>query len=103
MTMKRMFVHIISFGIVSSGIFGAACAPPDNRVIAACKVIAATKAQGHALISSDIGELIEACMLSKGFVLDETSPRCSDDMATAANPQCYRPNTVVGRLSIGLR
>jgi hypothetical protein len=101
--MKRMFFHLISFVIIGSSVFTAGCSPPDTQIIAEGNEIAATKARGHALISSDIGELTEACMLSKGFVLDETSTRCSDDMATATNPQCYRRNTVIGRLSIGLR
>jgi hypothetical protein len=101
--MKRNFARVFSIGIVGSGILLAGCSPPDSHVIAVCKEIAAAKAKGHALISSDIGELIEACMLSKGFVLDETSARCSDDMATATNPQCYRPDTAIGRLSKILR
>jgi hypothetical protein len=101
--MKRVFVHIISLGIVGSGIFAAGCSPPDTHVIAQCKEIAASKGRGHSLISSDIGELIEACMLDKGFVLDETSAHCSDDLPTATNPRCYRPNTALGRLSKMLR
>jgi hypothetical protein len=97
--MSRMFNRMVRFGTICSCIILMGCSPPDNRIIAVCKETAATQARGHGLISSDIAELIEACMMSKGYALEEKSARCSDGRATAIKPQCYRPNTVVGRVS----
>jgi hypothetical protein len=103
MTMRRIFVPLIRVGIVGFGFLLAGCSPPDSHLIAICKATVAVEARGHGLISSDIGELIEAGMLSKGFALDETSARCSNDLPTATNPQCYRPDTALGRISTILR
>jgi hypothetical protein len=76
----------------------AACSPPKSQTIAMCRATAISQARGHALDSSDTAELTEACMLTKGYVLKEDGPRCTDDAATASNPSCYYPNTVMGRL-----
>jgi hypothetical protein len=63
-----------------------------------CKATANSQGRGHALDPSDIGELTEACMLTKGYALKEDGPRCPDDAATPNNAECYYPNTVTGRL-----
>jgi hypothetical protein len=101
--MNQIFACTFGIVVVGSCTFLAGCSPPDSHVIEICKATVAAEARGHALIPSDIGELIEACMLNKGFALDETSARCSDDLPTATNPQCYRPDTAIGRLSTMLR
>jgi hypothetical protein len=75
-----------------------ACSPPQRQTIALCQSMAISGGRGHALDASDIGELTEACMLSKGYALKENGPLCTDDAASAANPNCYYPNTILGRL-----
>jgi hypothetical protein len=75
-----------------------ACSPPKRQTIALCQRKAISEGRGHSLDSSDIGELTEACMLTKGYALKEDGPLCSDNAATATNPNCYYPNTVLGRL-----
>ena len=75
-----------------------ACSPPKQQTIALCQSTAISEGRGHSLDSSDIGELTEACMLTKGYALKEDGPLCSDNVATATNPNCYYPNTILGRL-----
>jgi hypothetical protein len=77
----------------------AACSPPKSETIALCQSKAVLEGRGHPLDASDIGELTEACMLTKGYALKEDGPLCSDNAATAVNPKCYYRNTVMGRLA----
>jgi hypothetical protein len=74
------------------------CAPPDQRVLDVCRDTAAVEARGHDLISSDIGELIEACMLSKGYVLEEATKRCGENLQTATDRRCYYRDTLLGHI-----
>jgi hypothetical protein len=76
----------------------AACSPPKHETIALCQSKAILEGRDHSLDASDIGELTEACMLTKGYALKEDGPLCSDDAATAVNPKCYYRNTIMGRL-----
>jgi hypothetical protein len=41
-------------------------------------------------------------MMTRGYELKEDGPRCTDDVRTAANPKCYYPNTLIGRLTARL-
>ena len=76
----------------------AACSPPNKQAISKCQNDAVSKGRGLSLNSSDVGELVEACMISQGYVLKEDGPRCTDDMRTATNPGCYYRNDFIGRL-----
>jgi hypothetical protein len=79
-------------------IFLDACAPPDPRAVSECRASAQKEGRGHALISSDIGELVEACMLAKGYLVKEGKKECSDDISGPMKAECYYPNTLTGRL-----
>jgi hypothetical protein len=83
----------------------AGCGPTDPRIIAQCKAAATAQAKGHLVDISDIGELTEACMMKKGFVVRETGKGCSDDISGPLNPRCYYPDTIPGRIAAwaGLR
>jgi hypothetical protein len=74
----------------------AACSPPPPA-IKQCQAQASAQARGHALDSTDVGELVEACMLNKGWALDENSAQCTDDYKTAVTPQCYYRDDFFGR------
>jgi hypothetical protein len=76
----------------------AGCSPPEQVVLNRCQASVAPIARGRSLISSDIAELIEACMLSKGFALKETGERCPDTLQTATDRRCYYPDTAIGHL-----
>jgi hypothetical protein len=76
----------------------AGCSPPDRKVIEFCQQNANARARGRALISSDVGELVEECMAGKGYRLRETSHICSSNYATTINANCYYRDTVLGRL-----
>ncbi len=79
-----------------------ACSPPPRRQIQECQQVAMHAGVGHQLNSDDIGELTEACMASKGFGLRETGKHCTEDMATAVNPDCYYRDNLFGRMSKAL-
>jgi hypothetical protein len=84
---------------IAASLAVAACSPPKQQTIAACKATAVLQSRGQSLDSSDIGELTEACMMTKGYALKEDGPRCTDDIATATSPKCYYRNNWVGRLA----
>jgi hypothetical protein len=77
----------------------AGCDRPDAQTLKVCRESAYQQGQGHQLIPSDSGELVEACMLAKGYALKETGKQCKDDFATAAGARCYYPDTFSGRLA----
>jgi hypothetical protein len=82
----------------------AGCGPvTDPRIVSECRLSAIREAQGHRLEASDVGELIEACMLAKGFAVRENSAECSDDIKGPINPTCYYPNTAPGRFAAWAR
>jgi|GEM_PF-5902625 len=74
-----------------------ACSPPKQDVLNRCQVTAQSEAKGRGLISLDVAELVEACMLSKGFALSEIGARCPENMQGATDRRCYAPNTAIGR------
>ena len=76
----------------------AACSPPNRQAISKCENDAVAKSRGLSLESSDVGELVEACMISQGYALKEDGLRCANDMRTATNPGCYYRDDVIGRL-----
>jgi hypothetical protein len=82
----------------------AGCDRPDAQTLKVCRESAYQQGRGHQLIPSDFGELVEACMLAKGYALKETGKQCKDDFATATGARCYYPDTFSGRLAnwIGL-
>jgi hypothetical protein len=82
---------------ISASLLGA-CSPPKQQTIASCKTMAVSQSHGHSLDSSDIGELTEACMMTKGYALKEDGPHCNDDIATATNAKCYYRDNLWGRL-----
>ena len=75
-----------------------ACSPPQKQTLALCRDSAVSQSRGHSLESSDIGELTEACMLTRGYALKENGPHCTDDLTTAMNPKCYYRDNVFGRI-----
>lgn len=96
--MRHTAAPIVVAICASAGL--AACSPPKQQTIASCQAQAILLSRGHSLNSSDVGELTEACMITKGYELKEDGPRCTDDMATATNPKCYYRNNILGRLFV---
>lgn len=74
------------------------CSPPPGRTLDICRARAQVEGQGKGLGSEDIAELVEACMLDRGWALKEAGPRCTDSTATANDPHCYYQNSFWGRL-----
>ncbi len=89
--------------MVATGVWLAGCAPPDPQIISQCRLAAIRQAKGHAVDSSDAGELIEACMMTKGFAVQEDGPGCEDDTKGPFTPACYYPDTMAGRFGHLLR
>ena len=42
-------------------------------------------------------------MMDKGFAVRENMRECSDDIKAPANPECYFPNTMSGRVAEWVR
>ena len=74
----------------------AACSPPP-RTLAICKARAEVEVRDRGLGADDVSELIEACMLQRGWALREEGPRCSDTPATPFTLSCYYKNNLWGR------
>jgi uncharacterized lipoprotein YajG len=89
--------HNLHFLAMASVLLLAACSQPDQRTIAVCRETASQRAQGYHLQSSDLGELVEECMLAKGYRLSETGKLCSDDLASATSAKCYYRQSYISR------
>jgi hypothetical protein len=89
----------ITLGVAAQRKFGIECRVQRTAAFIVIVTWASLGSRGHSLDSSDVGELTEACMMTKGYELKEDGPRCTDDMRTATNPKCYYRNTLVGGLS----
>jgi hypothetical protein len=74
------------------------CSRPAQREVDACRQTAIREGVGHQLNGDDVGELTEACMVSKGFSLKEAGKRCPDNLSTATNPSCYYRDNFLGRM-----
>lgn len=77
-----------------------ACSPPPPpRTLEICKSRAQAESQGKDLAADDVSELVEACMLSRGWALKEDGPQCADSATTPFKPKCYYKDDFWGRLS----
>ena len=61
-------------------LFAGCSPPPDKGVVEVCRNTAVHEALGHQLSDLDLGELVEECMASKGFELNENGKGCSSDL-----------------------
>lgn len=88
--------------LLGSGIVGllsvGGCSPPDQHVLDLCHQSAAHRGQGYKLTSADMGELAEACMSDRGYILKKTGSVCSHNLRSENDRRCYYPNTLPGRL-----
>lgn len=91
------------FVIAAATTLLAGCGPPDKTVISQCRMAAARQAMGRGVDPNDVGELIEACMMVRGFAVREDGPLCADDTRGPASPACYYPDTLPGRLAHWMR
>lgn len=73
-----------------------ACSPPSQTVLDQCRASATAKAAGHDVVPSELEELVEECMLLRGYQLNETGSACADDLKSALNRRCYYPDTIPG-------
>lgn len=71
----------------------ASCAKPDQQVLADCHSEAAQKGKHHGLTNTDLGELTEACMARKGYLLNKNGEACSHDLPSQKANRCYYPDT----------
>lgn len=69
------------------------CSPPEQKVLAECQVKATNRARGQNLTKFDLGELTEACMEARGFILDKTGRSCAHDLLSQTDRSCYYTNT----------
>ncbi len=76
----------------------AGCSPPDQHVLDLCHRAVAHRAQGYRLTSADLGELSEACMAERGYILKKTGSVCSHNLRSEDDRRCYYPDTLPGRL-----
>ena len=76
----------------------AGCSPPDQHVLDGCHKSATHRAQGYRLTSADLGELAEACMAERGYILKKTGSFCSHNLRSENDRRCYYPNTLPGRV-----
>jgi len=83
-------------GIALVGVGG--CSPPNQQLIAQCKAVAIAQAHGHSLQASDVAELTEACVMTKGYEPKEEGSACPDNVATTTPAQCYYPANFFGRI-----
>ncbi len=93
-----MMDHALRFFATASVLVLAACSQPDQQTISVCRETASQRAQGYHLQSSDLGELVEECMMAKGYRLSETGKLCSDDLTSAINAKCYYSETYISSL-----
>jgi hypothetical protein len=63
-----------------------------------CKARASGEIGDRDFESTDRAELIEACMLQRGWALKEKGPRCTDSLTTSTDGGCYFPDTWWGKL-----
>lgn len=99
MGMRAPAIRTLCIAVLISPLLGCAPAHPDPQVIKLCHASAVTRARGFPVDASDIGELVEACMLNRGYILRETGPRCGPDYGSAVDPKCYHRNTAIGRFT----
>lgn len=69
------------------------CNPPEQKVLSDCHVTATRRASGLGLSQTDVGELLEACMAARGFILDKTGRSCAHDLSSQTNRLCYYPSS----------
>ena len=74
------------------------CEPPAQGVLEDCRKIAEQRASGHGLTATDVGELMEACMSERGYLLHKQDKACSHDLSSQSQRRCYYPKTLWGRI-----
>src|SRR5581483_11503302 len=74
-----------------------ACSP-SPRTLEICKSRTEAEVQGKRVTADDVSELIEACMLQRGWALKEDGRRCSDTAATPQKLGCYYKDNFWGRM-----
>jgi hypothetical protein len=100
---EKLFGIYIVTTFAACVLFLTGCSRPEQKDFGICRAKAVSQTRGVGFTASDTAELIEACMLSKGFLLRETGKRCPDGFQGATNRLCYYPNTAAGRLFDRLR
>ena len=76
----------------------AGCEPPQRTLLEDCRKTAQQRASGHGLTANDVGELLEACMAERGFLLHKQDEACAHDLDSQSQRRCYYPNTFWGRM-----
>lgn len=89
----RMIRYLTALTLLPLG----ACEPPQQSLLDNCRTTAAQRAEGHQLSPSDVGELVEACMEKRGYLLHKTDASCAHDLSSQSQSRCYYPNTFLGR------
>jgi hypothetical protein len=94
MSKTRLVLVGCSLSLLLSG-----CSPPHEATLKECRVAAAQRGAGKNLSPEDLGELTEACMAAKGFLLNRDSKQCGHNRASETAGRCYYPNTIFGRVA----
>ena len=76
----------------------AGCSPPDQNVLDLCHKSAVQRAKGYRLTPADLGELAEACMAERGYILKKSGSVCAHNLRSENDRRCYYPDTLLGRL-----
>lgn len=91
----RKFLRCI---VAAASLALAGCEPPPQIVLEDCRKVALQRASGHGLTPADVGELMEACMAQRGFLLHKQDKACSHDLNSQSQRRCYYPNSFWGRM-----
>ena len=75
----------------------AGCEPPQQSVMDSCHKMASVRASGKNLTPRDVGELVEACMAERGYLLHKTDESCAHDLSSQSQRRCYYSNSLWGR------
>lgn len=69
------------------------CSKPDQRVLDNCRLESVQKGEHRGLNAHDLGELTEACMARKGYLLNKTGEACTHELSSQTADRCYYPDT----------
>jgi len=71
----------------------AGCGEPEPTILDGCHQEAAEKGRHRGLNTRDLGELSEARMVRKGYVLNRNGEACTHDLPSQKANRCYYPDT----------
>ena len=96
--MVALMRKLVSFMALLAALPLAGCEPPPQPLLDGCRKVAGQRASDHSLTANDMGELLEACMAERGFLLHKNDESCAHNLDSQSQRRCYYPDTLWGRL-----